>query len=68
LAEGGDFLNKNISNELYLQQQIAEQTQKKLRSELSEVKKDFQNEQKMVSQKLRTIESDIVKGKRTIGT
>jgi predicted phosphoribosyltransferase len=58
LAEGGDFLNKNISNELYLQQQIAEQTQKKLRSELSEVKKDFQNEQKMVSQKLRTIESE----------
>ena len=34
LSEGAEYFNKGISNELYLQQQISEQTQKKLRSEL----------------------------------
>ena len=38
LAEGSEYFNKTIQNEFYLQQQLAEQAQKKLRSELSEVK------------------------------
>ena len=38
LSEGALFFNKAVSNELSLQMQVSEQTQKKLRQELSEVK------------------------------
>lgn len=38
LAEGSDYFNKTVQNELNLQTQLAEQTQKKLRSELVELK------------------------------
>lgn len=38
LAEGADFFNKNISNELYYQKQFSEQIQIKLKSEILEIK------------------------------
>ena len=38
LAEGADFFNNNISNELYYQKQFSEQIQLKLKSEILEIK------------------------------
>ena len=56
LAEGSEYFNKTIQNEFYLQQQLAEQAQKKLRSELSEVKQIHQNDHQNLEQKLRQAE------------
>lgn len=56
LSEGAEYFNKGISNELYLQQQISEQTQKKLRSELQDCKQEFQDEHKQLEGKVRQLD------------
>lgn len=38
LAEGADFFNKSLANELYYQKQYADQIQQKLKGEITELK------------------------------
>lgn len=56
LAEAADFFNKNVTNELYYQKQIAEQIQQKLKSEVLELKEDKRKATENLETKLRATE------------
>lgn len=56
LSEGAEYFNKGISNELYLQQQISEQTQKKLRSELQDCKQEYHDQHQQLETKFRQLD------------
>ena len=56
LAEGADFFNKNLQNELYYQKQFAEQIQLKLKGEITEIKDEKRKATENLETKLRATE------------
>ena len=56
LAEGADFFNKNVANELYYQKQYADQIQQKLKGEIVELKDEKRKATENLETKLRATE------------
>ena len=56
LAEGAEFFNKNIANELYYQKQYSDQIQQKLKGEITELKDDKRKATEHLETKLRATE------------
>jgi len=55
LAEGSDFFFKSTANELHIQQQLAEQSGKKLKSEIAEIKEERRKDGENFENKMRVL-------------
>lgn len=58
VSEASEFFFKNISNELYLQRQIAEETLNKLQQEIREIKDEQRGKQDFYENKIRNVETE----------
>ena len=58
IAEASEFFFRNISNELYLQRSIAEETLKKLQQEIKEMKDEQRSKNDFYENKLRNVETE----------